>query len=78
MGTESQRTPFEECRHFDLGFDKWNGCASRLTHRDYRMCNQDTPWRSSEEEDVDKTWSDDDEESSHGTSGRSICPSVRF
>jgi hypothetical protein len=71
MGTESQRTPFEEYRDFDLGFEKWNGCASGTTSRDSRMCNQDTPWRSSEEEDVDKTWSGDDGESSPGTSGES-------
>ena len=70
MKTEGKENEtFKQYKDLDLGFERWNGCAGRTTNR--RMCNQDTPWRSSEEEDVDKMWSGDDEDSSHGTAGES-------
>jgi hypothetical protein len=73
MGTESQRPPCQEDRNF--GFEMWNGCASRTTSSNRnKMCNQDNPWRSSEEEEAhQKGWSGDEEESSPGTTGKSAA-----
>lgn len=68
MGTERARTPLHEDNHF--GLENWNGCAGRISTNYHTMCNQDTPWRSSEEETDQRGWSGDEEESSPGTSGK--------
>lgn len=76
MGAVSQMTPGDEIT--ELGFEQWNGCAGPSTsfcgYKNKRMCNQDTLWRSSEEEEAYKTWSGDDDENSSETTGKSIIP----
>jgi hypothetical protein len=58
-------TPLEEDKPLCLSM--WNACAtSRISLNYSTMCNQDSPWRSSEEEEIPPVWSDaDDEEQSN-------------
>lgn len=68
MAPENERTPLKEDRQ--VGLENWNCCAGRNPSNNItRMCNQDTPWRSSEEESDQRGWSADEEESSSGTAG---------